>query len=86
MGGGALKVEASHIRKLLFPQYSADQLQLLSVYADQLLQVKQTTQELQDKIDTVVVAPFENGTEILNEIRILLNRKLLERGGKNDES
>ncbi len=86
MGGGALKVEASHIRKLLFPQYSAEQLQLLSVYADQLLEVKKMTQELQDRIDTVVVAPFENGTEILNEIRILLNRKLLERGGKNDES
>lgn len=86
MGGGALKVEASHIRKLLFPQYSAEQLQLLSVYADQLLRVKKMTQELQDKIDTVVVAPFENGTEILNEIRLLLSRKLLERGGKNDES
>lgn len=86
MGGGALKVEASHIRKLLFPQYSAEQLQLLSVYADQLLQVKKMTPELQDKIDAIVVAPFENGTEILNEIRILLNRKLLERGGKNDES
>ena len=86
MGGGALKVEASHIRKLLFPQYSAEQLQLLSIYADQLLQAKKMTQELQDKIDTVVVAPFENGTEILNEIRLLLSRKLLERGGKNDES
>ena len=44
------------------------------------------TQELQDKIDTVVVAPFENGTEILNEIRLLLSKKLFERGGKNDES
>lgn len=86
MGGGALKVEASHIRKLLFPQYSAEQLQSLSIYADQLLQVKKMTQELQDKIDTVVVAPFENGTEILNEIRLLLSRKLFERGGKNDES
>ena len=79
-------MEASHIRKLLFPQYSAEQLQLLSIYADQLLQVKKMTQELQDKIDTVVVAPFENGTEILNEIRLLLSRKLFERGGKNDES
>ena len=79
-------MEASHIRKLLFPQYSAEQLQLLSIYADQLLQVKKMTQKLQDKIDTVVVAPFENGTEILNEIRLLLSRKLFERGGKNDES
>lgn len=86
MGGGALKVEASHIRKLLFPQYSAEQLKLLCVYAEQLLQDKKMTHELQNKIDAVVVAPFENGAEVLNEIRISLSRKLLERGGKNDES
>lgn len=81
MGGGALKVEASHIRKVLFPQYSAEQLQLLADCADQLLETKKMTQELQDRIDTVAVAPFENATEILNEIRLLLNRKLLERKG-----
>lgn len=86
MGGGALKVEASHIRKVLFPQYSAEQLQLLSGCADQLLETKKMTQELQDRIDTIVVAPFENGIEILNGIRSLLNRKLLERGAKSDES
>lgn len=86
MGGGALKVEASHIRKLLFPRYSIEQLQLLADYADQLLETKKMTQELQDRIDAVAVAPLENDTEILNEIRVLLNRKLLERGAKNDES
>lgn len=86
MGGGALKVEANHIRKVLFPQYSAEQLQLLADCADQLLEAKKMTQELQDRIDAVVVAPFENATEIINEIRLLLNRKLLERGAKNDES
>ena len=80
MGGGALKVEASHIRKILFPQYSAEQLQSLADYAEQLLKAKQMTQELQDKIDAVVVAPFGNEAVLLNEIRVLLNRKLLERG------
>lgn len=86
MGGGALKVEASHIRKVRFPQYSSEQLQLLADCSDQLLETKKMTQELQDRIDAVVVAPFENATEILKEIRFLLNRKLLERGAKKDES
>ena len=51
MGGGALKIEASHVGKILFPKLSDQQLQQLSECGTQIIREKKISQELRANID-----------------------------------
>lgn len=84
MGGGALKVEATHLRKLLFPRYSQDQLDALVVCGVKLVTEKSMNPQLRDEIDRIVLAPFGDGFSVLESIRSLLKKKLVERGARCD--
>ena len=80
MGGGALKVEASHIKKMQFPQYSQEQFDKLVDCANRLIELKHMTPQLQDEIDSIVLSPFQNNSKLLADIKLILQKKLIERG------
>lgn len=81
MGGGALKVEAVHVRKVLFPKYSAEQIELLAQCGERLRNKHVMSPELQDEIDTIVLKPFDlNSNDVLEKMRETLNVLLSERG------
>ena len=82
MGGGALKIEASHIGELLFPSYTPWQLQRLSECGAQIAASGSISAGLRDAIDHITMEPFEDGAELLFQIKALLWRKLDERGAK----
>lgn len=81
MGGGALKVEAVHVRKVLFPKYSTEQIELLAQCGKKLRDKRVMSPELQDEIDTIVLKPFViNSNDVLEKMRETLNVLLSERG------
>ena len=82
MGGGALKIEASHVRKLLFPKLNHCQLQRLSECGIAIAKGQKITAELRDAIDTTILGSFTDAESLLNHIKTLLQRKLNERGAK----
>ena len=82
MGGGALKIEASHVRKLLFPKLDHCQLQRLLEYGIAIAKGQKITAELRDAIDTTILESFTDAESLLNQIKTLLQRKLNERGAK----
>lgn len=82
MGGGALKIEASHVRKLLFPKLNHRQLQRLSYYGITIAKGQKITAELRDAIDATILESFTDAESLLKQIKALLQRKLNERGVK----
>lgn len=82
MGGGALKIEASHVRKLLFPKFTRNQLQRFSAYGLKIAAEQKVTSELRDTIDMTILESFDNAESILAQIKVLLLKKLNERGAK----
>jgi hypothetical protein len=82
MGGGALKIEASHVCKLLFPKLNRHQLQRLSEYGITIAKGQQITPELRDAIDSTILESFSDEASLLIQIRALLRKKLNERGAK----
>lgn len=79
MGGGALKIEASHVNKLLFPPLSNTQLQELSELGSRIIAGNKVTPKLRDSIDSAILRC--NDTESrLKRIKELLRQKLEERG------
>ena len=82
MGGGALKIEASHVHQLLFPKLNRRQLQRLSEYGITIAKRKKLTPELRDAIDTTILESFTDEERLLMQIRALLRKKLNERGAK----
>lgn len=78
MGGGALKVEASHIRKLLLPKFSNEQLEALEKAGKDLIAKGQMTDNLQDRIDDIMALSFDNKMST-QQMRALLERKYNER-------
>ena len=82
MGGGALKIEASHVNKLLFPKFTFQQLQRLSECGTQIVTEKKIAAELRDAIDIIILEPFDDAENLLTQIKDLLRKKLNERGAK----
>ena len=82
MGGGALKVEASHVRQLLFPKLNRCQLQQLSKYGIIIENRQKITPELRDAIDATILKSFTDEESLLMQIKTLLQKKLNERGAK----
>ena len=83
MGGGALKVDAVHVRKVLFPKYSIEQIESLAQCGKKLKDMQVLSLELQDEIDNIVLNPFDlNNNDMLKRMRENLRRHLSERGAK----
>lgn len=82
MGGGALKIEASHVRKLLFPKFNRYQLQQLSEYGIMIAEGQKISPELRDAIDATILESFTDAGGLLMKIKALLRKKLNERGAK----
>jgi len=82
MGGGALKIEASHVRQLLFPKLNRRQLQRLSKYGITIAKKQKITPELRNAIDATILESFTDEERLLMQIRALLRKKLNERGAK----
>lgn len=82
MGGGALKIEASHVRQLLFPKLNHHQLQRLSEYGIMITKRKRLIPELRNAIDATILESFADEESLLMQIRALLRKKLNERGAE----
>ena len=78
MGGGALKVEASHLKKLLLPKMTNEQLKMLEEIGNTLIAGGYMTDAIQDKIDNIVASGFMD-KKITQKMRELLIRKYNER-------
>lgn len=78
MGAGALKVEASHLRKLQIPVLDAEGQAEMLVLGKRLYEEKQLSSELQAAIDEVVCKPFKED-RLGEKITDLLVRKYSER-------
>ena len=82
MGGGALKVETSHVKKLLVPKLNYDQLNKLGNIGKELFNQECMTEEIQDKIDNIIASAL-GAKEITSKMRSLLERKYQERSTRS---
>lgn len=78
MGGGALKIEASHLRKLLIPNLPKPQLDSLEMIGATLVASGDMTEDIQDQIDNIIASVFEDET-LTKKMRYLLAQKYKER-------
>ena len=78
MGGGALKVEASHIKKLLLPKLPKDKLDMLEKAGETLVSEGKMTQKEQDIIDDIIASALNDDT-ITARMQQLLAQKYRER-------
>ena len=85
MGGGALKVEASHVRKIVFPRLDNDKKTELEHIGEALLKRRNINNKIQKQIDEIVTSPFgdENKISVSNQTEKLLLKKIKERTGRN---
>ncbi|MCQ2548875.1 MAG: N-6 DNA methylase [Lachnospiraceae bacterium] len=81
MGGGALKIEANQVRRVLFPRLTANIQNRLSELGKQLLNDESNFDYVRKLIDEQLFSQFGNNTEeISKQFAILLEKKLVERG------
>ena len=77
MGGGALKIEASHLKKLLVPKFDDHQLTQLEQSGSLLIESRYMTNDIQDQIDRIVFSSY--GDSSIEKARELMNQKVSER-------
>lgn len=84
MGGGALKVEASHVRKIVFPRIDGEKKKELENIGKTILKNGSINSILQKQIDEIVTSPFGDGNRVsvCNQLKELLIRKIHERTGR----
>ncbi len=85
MGGGALKIEASHLRKILFPEYTQEQAENLSRCGNQICEENGINQKLREEIDLLSLSAFADSEDMYRKMRVLLKQKLSERGVNYDK-
>ena len=78
MGGGALKIEASHLKRLLLPKLGDPQLNDLERIGDNLSKSGIMNTTIKNEIDEIMVSAFRDNT-LSENMRGLLNKKFLER-------
>ena len=85
MGGGALKIEASHVRKIVFPRIDNEKKNELESIGKTIIKRRSINKSLQEQIDEIVTSPFmeENRVFVSNQLEELLSRKIQERTGRN---
>lgn len=82
MGGGALKIEASHLKKLLLPKLPKRKLDEIKQAGTTLLANGKMTQKIQDTIDSIIESAFNDNT-ITARMRQLLIQKQKERSTRS---
>ena len=84
MGGGALKIEASHVKKIVFPRIDDEKKKELESVGKTILKYRSINKNLQRQIDEIVTSPFrDNNREfVYSQLEILLKRKIEERTGR----
>lgn len=84
MGGGALKIEASHVKKIVFPRIDGEKKKELESVGKTILKNRRINEKLQRQIDEIVTSPFrDNNREfVYGQLEILLKRKIEERTGR----
>ena len=82
MGGGALKLEATHVRKIMFPVLSSKQQKKLAVLGKKLVDEDKNKAEVIREIDGVVFSAFGSNAddELIYQVRRIVERKQKERG------
>lgn len=88
MGGGALKIEASHVRKIVFPNLNSEATEALEKLGRILLKEKNMEKRIQDQIDEIVLSPFGKAAcaDMKEGLKNLLYKKIKERTRrKNDK-
>ena len=77
LGGGALKIEASHIKKLLFPKLPKEKLDVLEKAGKTLVIKGKMTHKEQDIIDGIVASTFTNNTitERMQQLLVLKHKE-----------
>lgn len=78
LGGGALKVEASHLRNLRFPKLSEENVSRLKKIGDQIVMNGKMTPNIQQEIDEVVFSSFHDH-QLIDKAKTELVQKLRER-------
>lgn len=82
MGGGALKIEASHLKQVLFPEISNKSKHALGKLAIRLMEEADDKEVIIKQIDNVIFSDY-NGLEkkkIVKSLNLLLKKKMSERG------
>ena len=84
MGGGALKIEASHVRKIVFPRIENERKKELENIGKKILKNRIIESKLQKQIDEIVISSFgeKNRANISNQLEELLIKKIKERTGR----
>uniref|UniRef100_A0A7U3YH29 site-specific DNA-methyltransferase (adenine-specific) n=1 Tax=Geobacillus sp. (strain Y4.1MC1) TaxID=581103 RepID=A0A7U3YH29_GEOS0 len=77
MGGGALKLEATHLRKIPIPDLSVDEFRILSEYGKRIVQGEEVLNKVNDLIARNIYK--KNSSEGMQKIRHLLELKLMHR-------
>jgi len=75
MGGGALKLEATQLKKIPFPSLSDQQLTALHLIGKNLSQARHKPTKLINKIDSIILESFEFGNEQSEKLKELSNIK-----------
>ena len=78
MGGGALKIEASHLKRLLLPKLDDSQLGELERLGGNLSESGKMNTAIQNQIDEIMVSKFGD-ISLTDNMRALLNKKFMER-------
>lgn len=82
MGGGALKIEASHIRKLVFPRFIIEQFEALERAGEGIIGEGHMTDSIQKTIDDIMISGFRD-KDVTQQMRSLLNLKQKERSTRS---
>lgn len=84
MGGGALKIEASHVRKIVFPRIENERKKELEKIGKKILKNGNIESKLQKQIDEIVISSFgeKNSANISSQLEELLIKKIKERTGR----
>lgn len=82
MGGGALKLEAAHLKKLRFPRYSDAELDMLERLGRELMDGGSMDGSLLRDIDLAALHPAADIEGAVEQLNKLLLRKLSERGAR----
>lgn len=80
MGGGALKVEASHIKKAVFPKLSAEQRKRLIDIGKRCVKQKAISKNDLAQIDGIMLSDFNQFEKVREELVGILKNKIMKRG------
>ena len=88
MGGGALKLEATQIKKIPIPIFSKKMVNELSIFGKELIQEPKHSKEISRKVDCLVVAALGfngNSSQKVDDLTLLKNQLLYNRSKKRDQ-